>query len=121
MMRDRELRLGKFLRSSVLGTIPREGDTVQTIVRLEFERAAVYNVYVWGPRRILGIRGMPELPAIRFLPVSQAEFAAFTLEGGGVERRLTFSTEAGATVLTLTAPGGSITARRPAPKRGPGA
>lgn len=114
MMRDRESRLGKFVRSSVLGTIPREGDTVQTIVSLEFERGTVYNVYVWGPRRILGIRGTPDLPSIRFLPVSTGEFAAFTLDGGGTERRLVFSVVDGAPALTLKAPGGTVVARRPA-------
>lgn len=118
MMRDREGRLGKFVRSSVLGTVPRDDDTVQTIVRLEFERRSVYNVYVWGPRRIIGIRGTPELPTVRFLPVSENEFVAFTLDNGGTERRLSFSVEDGVPILKLTAPGGATLARRPVPKQG---
>ncbi|MEW5984501.1 MAG: serine hydrolase domain-containing protein [Acidobacteriota bacterium] len=117
MMRDRVSRLGPFRGSSVLGTVPRDGDTTQTIVRLEFERGAVFNVYVWGPRRILGIRGMPQLPNVRFLPISETAFVAFSLEDGGTERRLTFATEGSAPVLKLTTPGGSIVARRPAPLR----
>jgi hypothetical protein len=113
MMRDREARLGKFLRSSPLGTMRRDGETVRTIVRLEFERGTVYNVYLWGPRRILGLRGAPDLPAVRFLPVSEREFAAFTLDAEGTERRVTFGVEAGEPTLTLSAPGGTTTARRP--------
>jgi CubicO group peptidase (beta-lactamase class C family) len=113
MMRDREARLGKFLRSSPLGSMRRDGETVRTIVRLEFERGTVYNVYLWGPRRILGLRGAPDLPAVRFLPVSEHEFAAFTLDAEGTERRVTFGVEAGEPTLTLSAPGGTTTARRP--------
>jgi len=113
MMRDREARLGKFLRSSPLGTMRRDGETVRTIVRLEFERGTVYNVYLWGPRRILGMRGAPDLPSVRFLPVSDREFAAFALDGGGTERRLLFSAEGAQPTLTVMAPGGSTTARRP--------
>ncbi len=88
MMRDREARLGKFVRSAPLGSMRRDADTVRTIIRLEFERGTVYNVYLWGPRRILGMRGAPDLPATRFLPVSDREFAAFGLDGGGTERRV---------------------------------
>jgi hypothetical protein len=109
MMKDRESRLGRFLRSSVLGTAPREEDTVQTIVRLEFEKGAVYNAYIWGPRRILGIRGFPELPPLRFLPTSDREFVAFSLEGGGTERTLSFDERDGKTVLTLATLAGPIT------------
>jgi CubicO group peptidase (beta-lactamase class C family) len=112
MMKDRESRLGRFLRSSVLGTAPREEDTVQTIVRLEFEKGAVYNAYIWGPRRILGIRGFPELPPLRFLPTSDREFVAFSLEGGGTERTLSFDERDGKTVLTLATLAGPITAQR---------
>jgi CubicO group peptidase (beta-lactamase class C family) len=78
MMRNREGRLGRFVKSSALATVPREGDTVQTIVQLEFEKGSVFNIYVWGPRRLLGIRGTPQLPALRFLPVSDRSFAAYS-------------------------------------------
>jgi CubicO group peptidase (beta-lactamase class C family) len=112
MMKDRESRLGRFIKSTVLGTAPREDDTVQTIVRLEFEKGAVYNAYIWGPRRILGIRGFPELPALRFLPASDREFVAFSLEGGGTSRRLSFDERGGKTVLTLATAAGPVTAER---------
>jgi len=101
MMRDREARLGKFLGSAVLGVMPRDEDTAQAFVRLDFEKGSVYNVYVWGPRRILGIRGMPELPALRYLPTAEREFTAFSVEAGGTEHRLTFAERDGQTRLML--------------------
>jgi hypothetical protein len=101
MMRDREARLGKFLGSAVLGVMPRDEDTAQAFVRLDFEKGSVYNVYVWGPRRILGIRGMPELPALRYLATADREFVAFSLEAGGIERRLSFVEREGETRLML--------------------
>jgi CubicO group peptidase (beta-lactamase class C family) len=112
MMRDREGRLGRFVRSSVLGTVPREGDTVQTIVRLEFEKASVFNIYVWGPRRLLGIRGTPQLPALRYLPVSDRRFVAYSLEMGGAEQTLSFETTGGETTLVLPTAARPVTARK---------
>ena len=112
MMRDREGRLGRFVKSSVLATVPREGDTVQTIVRLEFEKASVFNIYVWGPRRLLGIRGTPQLPALRYLPVSDRAFVAYSLEMGGAEQKLSFETTGGETTLVLPTPAGPVTARK---------
>ncbi len=112
MMRDREARLGKFLGSAVLGTMPRDEETAQVFVRLDFEKGSVYNVYVWGPRRILGIRGMPELPALRYLPTADREFVAFSLEAGGMERRLRFVERDGQTRLLLGRPDAPIEAVR---------
>ncbi len=112
LMKDRESRLGRFIRSFVLGTAPRDGDTLQTIVRLEFEKRAVYNAYIWGPRRLLGMIPFPDLPPLRFLPASDGEFVAFSLEGGGLERRLSFEQRDGATVLVLATAAGPITAQR---------
>jgi len=88
MMRDRESRLGKFRGSAVVGAFPRDEQAVRVFVRLDFEQRSVYNVYLWGPRRILGLRGMPGPPPIRYLPISDREFAMFSMDGGGFERRL---------------------------------
>jgi CubicO group peptidase (beta-lactamase class C family) len=112
MMRDRESRLGRFKGATVLGTLPRQEDTVQTIVRLDFDKASVYNVYVWGPRRLLGIRGMPQMPALRFVPVSDKEFVAFALDGPVRDGHLAFEQREGATVLVLSTPAGQVVARR---------
>jgi CubicO group peptidase (beta-lactamase class C family) len=101
MMRDREARLGKYKGSAAVGAIPRDSDTIRVFIRLEFEKGSVYNVYLWGPKRILGLRGTPVLPALRYLPTGENEFAAFSLDGGGVERRLRFVSRNGQTRLLL--------------------
>jgi hypothetical protein len=104
MMRDRESRLGRFRTSAVVGAMPRDRDTIRVFVRLDFEKGSVYNVYLWGPRSILGLRGTPTLPALRYLPASDREFAAFSLDGGGVERRLSFVERDGQMRLVLGPP-----------------
>jgi len=112
MMKDREARLGAFAGSAVLGTAPLGDDTVQTIVRLNFAKASVYNVYVWGPRRLLGIRGMPQLPPVRLLPISEREFTTLVLGQETPGLRATFSEQAGETVLSLGSGPGAVVARR---------
>ena len=101
MMRDREARLGKYKASAAVGAIPRDSETIRVFIRLDFEEGSVYNVYLWGPKRILGLRGTPVLPALRYLPTGENEFAAFSLDGGGVERRLRFLSRDGQTKLLL--------------------
>jgi hypothetical protein len=112
MMRDREGRLGKYKGSAVVGAMPRDGDTVRVFVRLDFEKGSVYNVYLWGPRRILGLRGTPVLPALRYLPVSERAFAAFSLDGGGVERRIRFAERDGQIRLVIGPPDAPVEATR---------
>ena len=112
MMRDRESRLGKYRGSAAVGAIPRDAETVRVFVRLDFEKRSVYNVYLWGPRRILALRGTPELPPLRYLPASEREFAAFSLDGGGMERRLRFIERDGQTRLVLGSPEAPVEATR---------
>jgi CubicO group peptidase (beta-lactamase class C family) len=112
MMRDREGRLGKYKGSAVVGAMPRDEDTVRVFVRLDFEKGSVYNVYLWGPQRILGLRGTPQLPALRYLPTGDGEFAAFSLDGGGMERRLRFVERDGQVRLVLGRPDAPIEATR---------
>ena len=101
MMRDRESRLGTFKGSAVVGALPRDNETVRVFVRLDFETRSVFNVYLWSRQRILGLRGTPTLPPLRYLPVSDSEFAAFSLDGAGVERRLRFVERDGQARLVL--------------------
>jgi CubicO group peptidase (beta-lactamase class C family) len=113
MMRDRESRLGKFKNSSVVGTLPAEGDTVRTIVRLDFEKRSVYNVYTWGPRRLLGIRGTPELPPVHLFPISDREFISLSLgDGAPGTGRLVFEQRDDESVLLLGPSDNHIVARR---------
>ncbi|HSP92347.1 MAG TPA: serine hydrolase domain-containing protein [Vicinamibacterales bacterium] len=112
MMRDRESRLGKYKGSAAVGAVPRDADTVRVFVRLDFEKRSVYNVYLWGPKRILGLRGTPVVPAFRYLPTGDREFAAFSLDGGGVERRFRFVDRDGQTRLILGPPEAPVEASR---------
>jgi hypothetical protein len=112
MMRDRESRLGKYKGSAAVGAIPRDAETVRVFVRLDFEQRSVYNVYLWGPQRILGLRGTPVLPALRYLPTGEREFAAFSLDGAGIERRLRFIERDGQTRLVLGPPDAPVEASK---------
>ncbi|MFO7693695.1 MAG: serine hydrolase domain-containing protein [Vicinamibacterales bacterium] len=112
MMRDRESRLGRFKGSAAVGAIPRDADTVRVFVRLDFEKRSVFNVYLWGPKRILGLRGTPVLPAFRYVPTGDREFAAFSLDGGGIERRFRFVDRDGQTRLVLGPPDAPVEAMR---------
>ena len=112
MMRDRESRLGKFRRSAVVGALPRDADTLRVFVRVDFEKRSVFNVYVWRGQRILGLRGTPTLPPLRYLPVSDTEFAGFSLDGGGIERRLRVSVRDGQPRLVAGTPAAPVEATR---------
>jgi CubicO group peptidase (beta-lactamase class C family) len=117
VMQDRERRLGRFRRAAVLGSVPGEDDTVRTFVRLEFEKGSVYNIYTWGPRRLLGIRGIPRLPAIRLLPISSHEFMSFSLGDEPPAVRVVFEEKDGETMLRLGGPGAGVVARRASESR----
>jgi hypothetical protein len=112
MMRDREARLGKFKGSAVVGALPRDADTVRVFVRLDFETRSVFNVYLWGGQRILGLRGTPVLPPQSYLPTSDSEFAVFSLDGEGTVRRLRFTEREGQTRLVLGSPDAPVEAIR---------
>jgi hypothetical protein len=93
-----------------VGAIPRDEETTRVFVRLDFEKGSVYNVYLWGPRRILALRGTPALPALRYLATGGREFASFSLDGGGMERRLRFVDRDGQTRLVLGPPDAPVEA-----------
>ena len=112
MMRERESRLGRFKQSAVVGALPRDADTLRVFVRLDFEKRSVFNVYVWRGQRILGLRGTPVLPPLRYLPVSESEFAAFSLDGGGIERRLRVIVRDGQPCLVAGTPEAPVEAAR---------
>jgi len=76
-----------LLHEAMGGALPRDAETLRVFVRLDFAERAVFNVYLWRGDRILGLRGTPVLPPLRYLPTSESEFAAFSLDGGGIERR----------------------------------
>lgn len=112
MMRDRESRLGKFRRSAVVGALPRDAETLRVFVRVDFEKRSVFNVYVWRGQRILGLRGTPTLPPLRYLPVSETEFAGFSLDGGGIVRRVRVGEKDGQLLMVAGTPDAPVEAVR---------
>jgi hypothetical protein len=112
MMRDRQSRLGAFKGSAVVGALPRDAETLRVFVRLDFAERAVFNVYLWRGERILGLRGTPVLPPLRYLPVSESEFAAFSLDGGGIERRLRVTVRDGQARMVVGSPDAPVEALR---------
>jgi hypothetical protein len=52
------------------------------------------------------------LPPLRYLPASDTEFAMFSLDGKGIERRLRFVERDGQTRLVLGPPDAPIEAAR---------
>jgi CubicO group peptidase (beta-lactamase class C family) len=53
---------GEFRRFELLGTGSAQGDPAVT-VRLFFDRGGPILQFVWGPRRLVGFRGLPPAPA----------------------------------------------------------
>jgi hypothetical protein len=82
VMEDRRSRLGGFRGYEVLGTAPVRDDLAATDVRLDFERGSVFNRYVWRGDRLLDVRAVPRLPALRLVPQSERELVAFDLRRG---------------------------------------
>ena len=87
LMADRVDRLGPFQRYVVVGTTPTpEGDWI-THVRMVFERGAVYNRYIWGPRgRLQGIDAGPVGPETSLVALSADHWVSLLPDGSaGVE------------------------------------
>ena len=110
LMRDREARLGPYRGYAVVGSSPYGEGRVETAVRVDLEKGSVYNRFLWGPKDgLVGLQAGPEPPGSRFVPLSEREFVAFRLGGGGgPPRRVSFEGEGGATVLVVPAPDGAV-------------
>jgi CubicO group peptidase (beta-lactamase class C family) len=109
VMEERRSRLGAFRSHEVLGTAPVRDDVAATDVRLDFERGSVFNRYVWRGDRLLDVRAVPRLPALRLVPQSERELVAFDLRRGtGPRLRL----EAGGSPLRLVTSAGERQAQR---------
>jgi CubicO group peptidase (beta-lactamase class C family) len=110
LMRDREARLGPYRGHAVVGSVPYGEGRVETAVRVDFERGSVYNRFLWGPRDgLVGLQAGPEPPGARYVPVSEREFVAFRLGGGGSpQRRVSFEGEGGSTALVIAGPDGPV-------------
>jgi len=110
LMRDRELRLGSYRGHALVGSVPYGEDRVETVVRVDFEKGSVYNRFLWGPRDgLVGLQAGPEPPGARYVPLSEREFVAFRLGGGGGSPpRVSFEGEGGSAVLVVAGPDGPV-------------
>ena len=83
LMADRVERLGPFQRYVVVGTTPTpDGDWI-THVRMVFERGAVYNRYIWGPKGgLLGIDAGPVGPETALVALSTDRWVSLLPDGG---------------------------------------
>ncbi len=58
LMQQRVARWGAFQRAEVLGTVPTADAYAATTIKLQFERGAATNIYVWNRKgRIVDLRG----------------------------------------------------------------
>jgi CubicO group peptidase (beta-lactamase class C family) len=110
LMRDRVARFGPYRGHAVVGSLPYGEGRVETAVRVDFERGSVYNRFLWGPRDgLVGLQAGPEPPGARYVPLSDREFQAFRLGGGGgPQRRVSFEGEGGSAVLVIPGPDGPV-------------
>ncbi|MBK9967490.1 MAG: hypothetical protein IPP07_22495 [Holophagales bacterium] len=84
----------------------RNGGIVVSTVRLDFERAVVSNVLVWGPDGTLSDRiARPLAPAV-FVPVGPGAFQRFDLRGGPPDPAVRLERDGETGRIALVAPGG---------------
>jgi len=108
LMADRVDRLGQFQRYVVVGTTPTPQGNWITHVRMVFERGAVYNRYIWGPRgRLQGIDAGPAGPETSLVALSADHWVSLLSDGGtGVEVEFT------PTAMSITSGKQRVTATR---------
>jgi CubicO group peptidase (beta-lactamase class C family) len=109
VMEARRSRLGRFRGYETLGAAPVRDDLVAADVRLDFERGSAFNRYIWKGERLVGVRSVPSLPALRLVPQSEREFIAFDIRRGSGPR---LQLEAGGSELLLLTTTGALKAER---------
>lgn len=97
-------------RTTGQDSVPYGEGRVETAVRVDFERGSVYNRFLWGPRGgLVGLQAGTEPPGARYVPLSEREFVAFRLGGGGGSQpRVAFEGEGGLAVLVVAGPDGPV-------------
>ena len=82
LMADRRNRFGTYRSFAVMGTVQAPGGPFQTTVRLDFERGAVTNIYLWDPGdRIIDVGARPYQPT-ELIAVGEREFRSFNARSG---------------------------------------
>jgi CubicO group peptidase (beta-lactamase class C family) len=103
---DRAERLGALEEVSLLGSVRRDRGIVVSTVRLDYERAVVSNVLVWGPDSALRDRiARPLAPAV-FVAVGPGAFLRFDLSGGPPDPAVRLERDGATGQIALVAPNG---------------
>ncbi len=109
LARDRAGRLGALRSVTLLGAVPRqrEGNTIYVAtVRVDFERAVVSNVLVWGADGTLRDRIARPLAAALFVPIAGNAFQRLDLAGGPSAPAVRIERDSAPARLTLVSPSG---------------
>jgi CubicO group peptidase (beta-lactamase class C family) len=116
---EREERLGAFKGVRVLGTVPApqprgrrrsmEPAESATIVALEYERGTAYSRFLWGEEGLAGARHFDKPPAVELRPVSEVEFASYSL-ASGTGQQVTVELDASGRVTGLSFGAGAMRA-----------
>ncbi len=103
---DRTERLGALKSVSLLGAVPRQGGMTVATVRLDYERAVVSNVLIWGPAGALRDRLARPLGAMMFVPVAGGNFERVDMSGGPPDPTTRLEREGATGRMALVAPNG---------------
>ena len=106
---DRTQRLGPLKAVTLLGSVPRErgGATMHVAsVRLDYERAAVSNVLLWGPDGTLRDRIARPLAPATFVPIAGGAFQRLDLAGGLPDPAVRIERDGATGRIVLVAPSG---------------
>ncbi|MBV8518367.1 MAG: beta-lactamase family protein [Acidobacteria bacterium] len=77
-----ESKYGALKGATIVGTRVERQD-LATVVRLDFERGASYVVLMWGgPKNLVGLRLVDEMPGSVFYPVSATQLASYDFTTG---------------------------------------
>jgi CubicO group peptidase (beta-lactamase class C family) len=110
LMADRHARLGTPTGFEIVGLVP-AGGGAGILARIDFARGSAWNMYVWGPRGLQGMRPSPSAPAVDYRPVAGGAYESFRLRsapGARIELR-DIGSDA---TLVIHGPAGPIEARR---------
>ncbi len=123
IMQDRQSRLGAYRGFAVLGTEPGHDGSAVTSLRVDFEKASVFNRYIWEGGILRGIQNQPSLPPHRFVPISASEIVCWSLTEARAQKAAFGADRDGRPVLSLVAPTGPVVASKEqaATKTTPGA
>jgi CubicO group peptidase (beta-lactamase class C family) len=99
-------QFGEFEGIELLGTGIVQGDPAVT-VRLKFTRGGPVLQYIWGPRRLAGLRAIPVAP-VALTAESAREWAYYNYRLPQLVR-LTFGADG---TLTINGPAGTVAAKR---------